>query len=42
MARAFTRVWNISKKERVNLRTAALMEGIRRVADAHQVRGLYP
>jgi glutamate dehydrogenase (NAD(P)+) len=42
MARAFTRVWNISQKERVNLRTAALMEGIRRVADAHQVRGLYP
>jgi glutamate dehydrogenase (NAD(P)+) len=42
MARAFARVWNISKKERVNLRTAALMEGIRRVADAHQVRGLYP
>ncbi|PYM46569.1 MAG: glutamate dehydrogenase [Candidatus Rokuibacteriota bacterium] len=42
MARAFTRVWNISKKEHVNLRTAALMEGIRRVADAHQVRGLYP
>jgi glutamate dehydrogenase (NAD(P)+) len=42
MARAFARVWNISKKEHVNLRTAALMEGIRRVADAHQVRGLYP
>jgi glutamate dehydrogenase (NAD(P)+) len=42
MARAFTRVWNISKKEHVNLRTAALMEGVRRVADAHQVRGLYP
>jgi glutamate dehydrogenase/leucine dehydrogenase len=42
MVRAFTRVWNISKKEHVNLRTAALMEGIRRVADAHQIRGLYP
>jgi glutamate dehydrogenase (NAD(P)+) len=42
MARAFTRVWNISTKEHVNLRTAALMEGVRRVADAHQVRGLYP
>jgi glutamate dehydrogenase (NAD(P)+) len=40
MARAFARVWNISKKEHVNLRTAALMEGVRRVADAHQVRGL--
>jgi glutamate dehydrogenase (NAD(P)+) len=42
MARAFARVWNISKKEHVDLRTAALMEGVRRVADAHQVRGLYP
>ncbi len=42
MARAFTRVWNASKKDTVDLRTAALMEGVRRVADAHQVRGLYP
>jgi glutamate dehydrogenase (NAD(P)+) len=42
MARAFTRVWNASKKENVDLRTAALMEGVRRVADAHQIRGLYP
>ena len=42
MTRAFTRVWNASKKEDVDLRTAALMEGVRRVADAHQIRGLYP
>jgi glutamate dehydrogenase (NAD(P)+) len=42
MTRAFTRVWNASKKENVDLRTAALMEGVRRVADAHQIRGLYP
>ena len=42
MARAFTRVWNASKKDNVDLRTAALMEGVRRVADAHQIRGLYP
>jgi len=42
MTRAFTRVWNVSKKENVDLRTAALMEGVRRVADAHQIRGLYP
>ncbi len=42
MARAFTRVWNASKKENVDLRTAALMEGVRRVADAHQIRVLYP
>ena len=42
MARAFTRVWNAAQKNGVDLRTAALMEGIRRVADAHVVRGLYP
>jgi glutamate dehydrogenase (NAD(P)+) len=42
MTRAFTRVWQASKKENVDLRTAALMEGVRRVADAHQIRGLYP
>jgi glutamate dehydrogenase/leucine dehydrogenase len=42
MARAFTRVWNSARKNGVDLRTAALMEGIRRVADAHVIRGLYP
>jgi len=42
MVRAFTRVWNAAQKNGVDLRTAALMEGIRRVADAHVARGLYP
>jgi glutamate dehydrogenase (NAD(P)+) len=42
MARAFNRVWNVGQKEGVDLRTAALMEGVRRVAEAHRVRGLYP
>jgi glutamate dehydrogenase (NAD(P)+) len=42
MVRAFTRVWNAARKNGVDLRTAALMEGIRRVADAHVARGLYP
>jgi glutamate dehydrogenase (NAD(P)+) len=42
MTRAFSRVWQSSQKNGVDLRTAALMEGIRRVADAHVVRGLYP
>ncbi len=42
MTRSFTRVWNASKKDNVDLRTAALMEGVSRVADAHQIRGLYP
>jgi glutamate dehydrogenase (NAD(P)+) len=42
MARAFTRVWQSSQKDGIDLRTAALMEGVRRVADAHVARGLYP
>ena len=42
MTRAFNRVNAMAKRERVNLRTAALMVGIRRVAEAHTLRGLYP
>jgi glutamate dehydrogenase (NAD(P)+) len=42
MTRAFNRVWASAAKEGVDLRTAALMEGIRRVAEAFRVRGLYP
>ena len=42
MWRAFARVWQSAQKNGVDLRTAALMEGVRRVADAHKVRGLYP
>ncbi len=39
---AFARVWQSAQKNGVDLRTAALMEGVRRVADAHVARGLYP
>lgn len=42
MARAFNRVWASAQKEGTDLRTAALMEGIRRVAEGFRVRGLYP
>jgi glutamate dehydrogenase/leucine dehydrogenase len=42
MTRAFNRVWASASKDGVDLRTAALMEGIRRVAEAFKVRGLYP
>ncbi len=42
MVRAFNRVWTIAQKEGTDLRTAALMEGIRRVAEGFRVRGLYP
>ncbi len=42
MTRAFNRVWALAQKEGTDLRTAALMEGIRRVAEGYRVRGLYP
>jgi len=42
MVRAFNRVWALGQKEGVDLRTAALMEGVSRVAEGHRVRGLYP
>jgi glutamate dehydrogenase (NAD(P)+) len=42
MTRAFNRVWALGAKEGVDLRTAALMEGIRRVAEGYRVRGLFP
>jgi glutamate dehydrogenase (NAD(P)+) len=42
MTRAFNRVWGVAGKEGTDLRTAALMEGIRRVAEGYRVRGLYP
>ena len=42
MARAFNRVWNLGQKEGTDLRTAALMEGVQRVAEGYRVRGLYP
>jgi glutamate dehydrogenase (NAD(P)+) len=42
MTRAFNRVWALASKEGTDLRTAALMEGIRRVAEGYKVRGLYP
>jgi glutamate dehydrogenase (NAD(P)+) len=42
MTRAVDRVWATAERENVTLRSAALMEGIGRVAEAHRVRGLYP
>jgi glutamate dehydrogenase (NAD(P)+) len=42
MIRAFNQVNAMAKREHVDLRTAALMVGIRRVADAFQLRGFYP
>lgn len=42
MTRAFNRVWTAAERDGTDLRTGALMEGIRRVADGYRVRGLYP
>ncbi|HET7341668.1 MAG TPA: Glu/Leu/Phe/Val dehydrogenase [Methylomirabilota bacterium] len=42
MTRAFNRVWALASKEGIDLRTAALMEGVRRVAEGYRIRGLYP
>ncbi len=42
MTRAFDDVYSISLNEGVDMRTAALIKGIRRVADAKLVRGVFP
>lgn len=42
MTRAFDDVHTIARSEKVDMRTAALIKGIRRVADAKLVRGVFP
>ena len=42
MTRAFDEVLDISRTENVDMRTAALMKGVRRVTKAKLVRGVYP
>ncbi|MDH3190933.1 MAG: glutamate dehydrogenase, partial [Acidimicrobiia bacterium] len=42
MIRAFNEVLSITEAEGVDMRTAALIKGIRRVADAKLVRGVFP
>ena len=42
LIRAFEEVIEISIMKKIDLRTAALMKGIKRVADAKLVRGVYP
>jgi glutamate dehydrogenase/leucine dehydrogenase len=42
MTRAFDDVDSIARSESVDMRTAALIKGIRRVADAKLVRGVFP
>lgn len=42
LKKSFTEVLNISQKEKVDMRTAALILGIGRVAEATRLRGIYP
>jgi len=42
MTRAFHRVLEVSLREKVDMRTAALMVAVKRVAEATRLRGLYP
>jgi glutamate dehydrogenase (NAD(P)+) len=42
MGVAFQQVMALSRREQVSLRTAALMIGVARVAEAKKLRGLYP
>jgi len=42
MNKAFDEVLSISIKEKVDMRTAALIKGVRRVAEAKLARGVYP
>jgi len=42
MCDAFDRVWDLSEQERLTLRSAALVVGIREVAAALDARGLFP
>jgi glutamate dehydrogenase (NAD(P)+) len=42
MVRAFSDVWEIAEREETDMRTAALMLGVGRVADATKTLGLWP
>jgi glutamate dehydrogenase (NAD(P)+) len=42
MAKSFAATLEVSQREKVNMRTAAYMLAVQRVADATTVRGLYP
>ena len=42
MARTVNQVWTLAERNEVDLRMAALMIGVRRVADGYRTRGLYP
>ncbi len=42
MVRAFGETLDMAKREEVDMRTAAYLLAVKRVADAMEMRGLYP
>ena len=42
MLHAYDEVSTFARREELSLRDAALVIGVRRVAEAHEIRGLYP
>ena len=42
MVEAFSTVWRTAQEQKTDLRTAAMMTGVGRVAEAMKMRGLYP
>ncbi|MCL5774392.1 MAG: Glu/Leu/Phe/Val dehydrogenase [Firmicutes bacterium] len=42
MTKAFKNVWDIAQKHKENMRTAAYMLAVNRVAEAINIRGIYP
>ena len=42
MVKAFDEILDVAQREQVNMRTAAYLLAVQRVADAIEMRGLYP
>ncbi|MBX7244326.1 MAG: Glu/Leu/Phe/Val dehydrogenase [Candidatus Sumerlaeaceae bacterium] len=42
MTKAFRRVWDLAQKEKCDMRTAAMLLGVKTIATASELRGLYP
>ena len=42
MVRSFEHVYEMAADKRVDMREAALMLAVRRVAEAMEIRGIYP
>jgi len=42
MSKAFHEVWDMSEKEKVNMREAAYLVAVDKVARATEIRGFYP